>query len=192
MTDSSIVTIAAEQAIPEGLDGRWWVAHTRPRNEKLLATELASLGIFHYLPLFERQTRGRARRRMYHSVIPVFPGYLFFNGTEEQRLRALTTNRIVSVLTVARQEELVLELRQVQQAISAGVGLRWHPELKVGDHARVIAGPLMGVEGVVTRRMSKVRLVLNVMMLGQSVSVEVSEDVLERASEPLGRPEKVR
>lgn len=176
--------LSADQAIPEGLDGKWWVAHTRPRNEKALAGELLLLGIFNYLPLHPRQTRSRSTRRVSKSSIPVFPGYLFFNGTEEQRIRALTTNRIVSVLSVTRQDELVRELRQVQQALSAGVGMRWHPEVKVGDYARVVGGPLMGVEGVVTRRMSRVRLVLNVMMLGQSVSVEVSEDVLDRSPQP--------
>lgn len=29
-----------EEAIPQGLSGDWWVAHTKPRSEKLLATDL--------------------------------------------------------------------------------------------------------------------------------------------------------
>lgn len=192
MMDAMTPSITAEQAIPEGLDGRWWVAHTRPRNEKRLAADLRLLGIFNYLPLYPRQTRGGARRRVYQSILPVFPGYLFFNGTEEQRLRALTTNRIVSVLSVPRQDELVRDLRSVQQALAAGVGFRWHPEVKIGDLARVVSGPLMGVEGVVFRRLSKTRLVLNVMMLGQSVSVEVSDDVLEKLPEAGGQLLDVR
>lgn len=190
--DATTPAITAEQAIPDGLNGRWWVAHTRPRNEKRLAAELRSLGIFHYLPLYPRQTRGRVRRRVYRSIIPVFPGYLFFNGTEEQRLRALSTNRIVSVLSVPRQDELVRELRSVQHALAAGVGFRWHPEVRIGDLARVVAGPLMGVEGVVLRRLAKTRLVLNVMMLGQSVSVEVSDDSLEKLPDAGGQLLDVR
>lgn len=184
MTDASIITLPAEEAIPDGLVGRWWVAHTKPRNEKSLAGELVQSGIVHYLPLQPRQTRGRTSRRVYKSVVPIFPGYLFFNATEEERLRALKTNRIVTVIDVPRQESLVRELREIYKAISTGVGLRWHPEIKVGDWARVTSGPLMGVEGIVLQRSGRVRLVLNVVMLGQSVSVEVSDDALERMNAP--------
>lgn len=182
MTDSSIIVVPVEEAIPENLAGRWWVAHTKPRNEKSLAGELVQSGIVHFLPLQPRQTRGRASRRVYKSVVPIFPGYLFFNATEEERLKALKTNRIVTVISVPRQDDLVRELREIYKAISTGVGLRWHPEIKVGDWARVTSGPLMGIEGIVLQRSGRVRLVLNVVMLGQSVSVEVSEDVLERMS----------
>ena len=184
MTDSSIIVVPAEEAIPENLAGRWWGAHTKPRNEKSLAGELGQQGIIHYLPLLARQTRSRATRRVSRSVIPVFPGYLFFNATDEQRIRALKTKRIATVLAVPRQEVLVRELRQIYSALSSGVGIRWHPEVKVGDWARVVGGPLMGVEGVVARRTGKVRLVLNVVMLGQSISVEVADDLLERIDDP--------
>src|SRR5262245_57640435 len=72
------------EAIPDDLPGRWWVAHTKPRNEKSLASDLVKLGIAHYLPLRRRQTRSRRTRRISRSLIPVFPGYLFFNGLDEQ------------------------------------------------------------------------------------------------------------
>ena len=67
-----------------GLPGRWYVAHTKPRQEKLLATSLARFGIYNYLPLRQRVTRSAATRRLSRSLVPVFPGYLFFNGTDEQ------------------------------------------------------------------------------------------------------------
>ncbi len=182
--DSQIITLTAEEAIPDASDGRWWVAHTKPRNEKALATDLQGLGILSYLPLLERRTRSRRTRRLSRSVIPVFPSYLFFRATEEERHRALKTNRIANLLAVGRQDELVAQLRQIHHALLGGVPMRWHAELSAGEWARVVEGPLLGVEGVVLRRLSKVRLVLNVTMLGQSVSVEVSDEVLERTDAP--------
>lgn len=182
--ESPIITLSAEDAIPDGLEGRWWVAHTRPRNEKALASDLRDVGVYCYLPLQERRTRSSRTRRISRSEIPVFPSYLFFNATEEQRHRALKTRRVANLLAVRRQDELVRQLRQIHQALLGGVSLRWHPELKIGDWARVVDGPLMGVEGVVVRRMSRVRLVLNVTMLGQSVSVEVSDAAIERMAPP--------
>ena len=172
------------EAIPNGLPGRWWVAHTKPRSEKALALELSKLNIFHYLPLRKRETRSRNTGRISRSLLPVFPGYLFFNGFDEQRHRALATHRIANVLVVASQERLITELRQVHQALFAGVDLRWHNEIRVGQWARVVEGPLIGVQGVIAKRLSKLRLVLNVEMLGQSISVEVSADQLEPLADP--------
>jgi transcriptional antiterminator RfaH len=171
--------VSPVEAIPDNLPGSWWVAHTKPRNEKALAADLARLGIFHYLPLRKRETRSRRTRRISRSLIPVFSGYLFFNGREEQRQRALATRRIANVLAVTAQHRLVSELRQVHQALLAGVDVRWHREIRVGQAARVVEGPLIGVEGVIAGRLSKLRLVLNVEMLGQSISVEVSANQLE-------------
>jgi hypothetical protein len=58
------------------------------------------------------------------------------------------------------------------------------PALDVGDWARVEAGPLAGLEGIVCHRARGLRLVLNVRMLAQSVSVEVSREMLEKIDAP--------
>jgi transcription antitermination factor NusG len=171
-------------AIPDNLPGLWWVAHTRPRNEKALALDLRARGIFHYLPLCVRATRSKNTGRLSRSLVPVFPGYVFLNGSDLQRQQALTTNRIANTLPVVNQAELVGELRQIQRLLLAKTGFALEPAIEIGEWARVIAGPLEGLEGVVTKRLSRLRLALNVRMLSQSVVVEVSRDVLERIDGP--------
>jgi transcriptional antiterminator NusG len=171
-------------AIPEDLPGLWWVAHTRPRNEKALALDLQARDIFYYLPLCVRSTRSRTSGRWSRSIVPVFPGYVFFNGSDTQRQSALTTNRIANTLRVTDQRQLVGELRQIQQVLSTQTGFAWQPTIEVGKWARVIAGPLNGVEGIVCKRMSRMRLALNVRMLSQSVVVEVSRDMVEEIDAP--------
>jgi len=180
----ALLRVEPEQAIPGDLPGRWWVAHTKPRSEKALARDLAALNIFCYLPLHRRVTRSRNTGRVSHSLVPVFPSYLFFNATEEQRIRALRTERIVSTLNVLDQQQLVCELRQIQRVIRANTDLIWDPRLVVGDWVRVIAGPLMGVEGVVRQFRPRSRVALNVHMLSQSVQVEVDRDLLEPIDPP--------
>lgn len=175
---------APESAIPDGLPGLWWVAHTKPRNEKLLAAELGQRDVFYYLPLLQRRTRSRRTGRTSRSEVPLFPGYLFLNASEEERLRALRTNRIVHILAVPSQGQLVQELRDIHRAVRSGKPISRHPGLRTGDWVRVVAGPLEGVEGVVLRRLSRLRLGLNVQMLGQSVSLEVEEDLLEPIEGP--------
>jgi transcription antitermination factor NusG len=172
------------KAIPEDLSGLWWVAHTRPRNEKALALDLRARGIFYYLPLYVRATRGGSSGRLSRAIVPVFPGYVFLNGDHTQRQLALTTNRIANTLPVANQQQLVGELRQVQRVLRTQTDFDWKPAIEVGQWARVIAGPLQGIEGLVRRRMSRMRLALNVRMLSQSVVVEVSRDLLERIDPP--------
>jgi transcriptional antiterminator RfaH len=172
------IRTAPHEAIPDGLPGRWWVAHTKPRQEKALARNFLSLSIFHYLPLGFRVTRSRKSGRLSESAIPVFPGYLFFNATETQRDQALQTNRIANLLSVVDQDQLLGELRQIQRVLASGQDYRTHKRLQVGQAVRILAGPLADLEGIVRERRSRLRLVLNVHMLGQSVSVEVSRDAV--------------
>ncbi len=174
-----VMGAGAEEAIPDGLSGRWWVAHTKPRQEKILALHLWSAGVWPYLPLGVRETRSRRTGRVSRSANPIFPGYVFFSGTPYGRELALKTQRIVTTLHVHDQDQFVNELRQVHRVLSSGRGYQTHRSIKVGQGVRILRGPLMGLEGVVVEYRSRVRLVLNVHMLGQSVSVETSLDDVE-------------
>lgn len=174
----------ASAAVPEVREGRWWVAHTRPRTEKALAADLSRIDVFHYLPLRERVTRSRATGRASRSQVPVFSSYLFFVATEEQRYLAMRTNRIVNTLRVPNQAQLVAELRHIHTVLATGTPFLRRSQLKVGSWVRVVAGPLMGVEGVVASRRSPFRIVINVEILGQSVTVEADADAVEPIDAP--------
>ncbi len=176
--------VPAAEAIPEVTAGRWCVAHTKPRNEKALAQNLEALQILNYLPLRAHTTRSPNTGRLTRSIVPVFTGYLFFNGTEEQRQLALNTNRIANTLDVPNQDQLIGELRQIQKALSVDTDIEWRAGAGIGDWVRVTFGPLAGLEGVVCRRLSRWRLALNVQMLSQSISIEVPADAIEPIDPP--------
>ena len=170
--------------LPEHVPGRWWVAHTRPRTEKALAADLTRFGIPHYLPLCERVTRSRTTNRITRSMVSVFSGYLFFAATEDQRCQALKTNRIVNVLTVHNQAQLVAELRHIQRVLTTDTSFARKSHIETGRWVRIIAGPLAGVEGVVGVRRRPHRLFLNVDILGQSITVETTPDMVEPIDPP--------
>lgn len=172
------------EAVPECVAGRWWAAHTRPRCEKLLAEDLAVRGVFQYLPVCARTTRSRRTGRRSRSIVPVFTGYVFFIADEEQRIRALATNRIVTLLPVAAQDELIRQLRSVQAVVRHGLDVECGPAVHVGDWVRVVAGPLAGLAGRVLQRRSSMRLIINVRILAQSVSVDISRDTVEPLAGP--------
>ncbi|GJM25357.1 MAG: hypothetical protein DHS20C16_17720 [Phycisphaerae bacterium] len=186
LTHSEIETISPDPvlAIPDGLEGTWWVAHTKSRNEKILARELSQLEIYNYLPLKQKMTCSRRTGRKSFSTVPVFAGYLFLNATETERHRVLATNRVANMLFVAAQQQLVTQLRNVHQVIGTDAGFEQFDGIRVGQWVRVVGGPLEGVEGQVVKQLGKLRLAVNVDILGQSVLAEVSATLLESIDEP--------
>jgi transcriptional antiterminator RfaH len=157
--------------------GQWWVVHTKSRNEKALAHDLLGRKISYFLPMIWKVRR--KSRRTIRSLLPLFGGYLFFCGTENDRVELLRTDRVANLIEVKDQQKLVSELQQIERAIRAGVPITPHKYLKEGQKCRVVAGPLMGLQGVVTGSPGATRLVLQVDMLGQAASVEIDVDMIE-------------
>lgn len=158
-------------------EGTWWVAHTRSRNEKALAWQLQRKDIQYFLPLTPKVSRGKGRT--VRSLLPLFTGYLFFCGDEHQRVEVLQTNRVANLIEVPDQKKLVTDLFPIERVVREGGTLSPHPYIREGQKCRVIAGPLMGVEGIVISAANQMRLVLQVDILGQATSVEIDSDLIE-------------
>jgi transcriptional antiterminator RfaH len=160
-----------------GTERRWLVAYTKPRQEKALSRELFRHQIPFYLPLI-RKTLYRPRRRLY-SHAPVFAGYVFLFASEAERIRALTTNRVVRLLQVNDAHRLVSDLRQLRQLISSNAPLTVESRLAPGDRVRVRRGPFAGIEGTVLHRRGVTRLLVSVDFLQRGASVEIDDFLLE-------------
>ena len=176
LEDNPPILYPADSALVE-IDGLWWVAHCKARNEKALAWFLAKQEITYFLPLREKLTVRKGRR--YKALLPLFSGYVFFNGNEDTRYTALTSNRIAQVIEVVDQLKLVHELTQIHSALSKGAPLDPHPHLKEGDLCRVIAGSFVGTEGFLLQKKNLTKLVLQVDILGQAAAMEINADLLE-------------
>jgi len=157
--------------------GRWWVAHTKARNEKALAWDLLRREISYFLPMRHHIFFSGGRRR--HGLLPLFTSYLFFCGDEQARRLALATNRVCRVLDVPNQQRLIGELAAIQRALAAKADLELYPRPAVGERCRVRAGPFLGIEGVVVERRTRARLVLDVHLIQQGAALEVDADLLE-------------
>ena len=157
--------------------GNWWVVHTKSRNEKALANDLITKNISYFLPMKWklRQTRGRKIK----SLLPLFSGYLFFCGNEEQRINVLRTNRVANLIEVKDQQKFLDQILKIHKALISGVDLTPHNYIKTGQCCRVTAGPLQGLEGIVVRTKNISRLIMQIDMLGQATSAEVDTDLIE-------------
>ena len=158
-------------------EGIWWVAHTKSRNEKALAWQMQRKNISYFLPLTEKVYK--KSRRILRSMLPLFSGYLFFCGDENDRLEVLKTNRTANLIKVEDRQLFVSELRPIEKALTCGLTLEPHNYIEAGQRCLVIAGPLMGTEGIVTKTQSRTRLVLGVDILGKATCLEIDSDMLE-------------
>jgi transcriptional antiterminator RfaH len=158
-------------------EGLWWVAHTKSRNEKALAHDLMAKNVSYFLPM-TWNVRHQSHRTI-KSLLPLFTGYLFFCGNETGRLELLKTNRVANLIEVKDQTSLVAELERFERALRAGAPLLPHKYITKGQWCRVIAGPLLGLEGIVVQTKGDMRLVLQIDLLGQAASVEIDMDMIE-------------
>jgi len=154
----------------------WWVARVRSRQEKGLARHLAGHQVGFYLPQEKKQTLRAGRS--FVSSLPLFPGYLFFRGPAAVRLEALRSNLVVQVLPVLGQEELQRELVSLWRLQQSGAPLVALPYLEVGDEVEVMDGPFQGWTGKVLREKGRLRLVVSITLLRQSVAAELDREVL--------------
>lgn len=168
-----------EKSVSE-FNGTWWVAHTKSRNEKALAWQLVD-NVPYFLPMHWKMSKSRGRT--IRSLLPLFPGYLFFCGDENKRLEVLKTNRTANILLVENQTRLVQELLPIETLLKLNKPVLPHQYIEVGQRCKVIAGPLMGTEGIVVQTPKETRLVLQVDMLGQAASVEIAHDMIEKVED---------
>ncbi len=155
----------------------WKVLFVKPRTEKKVAEYCHLYGITHYLPLREK-TRISQRRKVAVRV-PVFPGYLFARVTPGQRLALLQTNLLVRVLEPETPRRMLRDLVMVRRALRANPALESAKPLNAGRLVRIIGGPFQGVEGRVARLAGTLKVVLNVDMIGQAISVTAEVDQVE-------------
>jgi transcription antitermination factor NusG len=156
---------------------RWWVLYTKARQEKAVSRDLFAWRIPFYLPLVKKTSIRRGRRVCSH--IPLFSGYIFLYGTDEERMQSLTTNRLSRVLTVDDPARLLFDLRQLRELIASGAPLTVESRLAAGSRVRVRRGALAGLEGTVLTRRGRSRLLVEVDFLGQGASVDIDDFLLE-------------
>jgi transcription antitermination factor NusG len=159
------------------LTGEWFVLHTKSRQEKLLAADLAARDLGVFLPLVPHQ-RVHGRRKVTVDL-PMFPGYVFLRGNRDDTFTADRTRRIAQIISVADQLRLDWELRNIHMAMAFAAPLDPYPHLTEGIRVAVRSGPFRGLQGLIERRVRPERLILQVDMLGRGMSLEIDASLLD-------------
>jgi transcriptional antiterminator RfaH len=161
----------------EPRDRRWWAVYTKSRQEKSLARQLHGMTIPYYLPLVSKTSTIGVRKVKSH--LPVFAGYVFLFGSEEERVAALSTNRISHILRVSATEQMTSDLRHVRTLIQTGAPLTVEARLQPGQRVRIKSGALLGIEGTIICRRGETRLLIAVHYLQQGVSIQIDDYMVE-------------
>jgi len=164
----------------ESLDNRlpWYGIRTRSNHERVAAVVLGGKGYEPYLPLYSRQRRrDDAVVRSEHAL---FPGYLFCRFDAKKRLPILMTTGVISVVGFGREPVPIPdeEIEAVKAVLNSGLPAEPCPYLREGQRVRVKSGSLDGVEGILVRKKTQLRMILSVTMLQRSISVEIDADRL--------------
>lgn len=155
----------------------WYAIWTRSHSEQLVADQLTAKGLDIFLPkLTVWSRRGGVR----HAIrVPMFSGYLFVRAHVDKNiyLDVIKARGVVRILGDAwdcLSPVSSREMEALQQLVSSGLAVTPHSYLEEGQHVRVTAGPLKGVEGIlVENRSEKGILVISVELLRRSVAVQI-------------------
>ena len=176
-SDSKAITSACEVQLPAR---KWFAVYTTHRHEKRVSQHFQLREISHFLPLYRAQRKWNNGWRT-DVDLPLFPGYLFVNIGNFDRVRVLQVPGVISVVGGLDGKPASIS-DQEMESLLAGVRHRSaepHVNLSSGQRVRIRTGALAGKEGTVVRVKNGLRVVLTLDLIMQSFSVEVAQEELE-------------
>ncbi len=151
----------------------WFALMVRSNREKTASLLLENVGYECFLPT--SKYRRRWSDRIKETEVPLFPGYLFCRMNPHNRLPVLMTPGVIQIVGVGTTPIPVEEgeIAAIQRVGKSGLSTMPWPYLEVGDAVRIEDGPLRGMNGLIVKIKSGLKLVLSVSLLQRSVAVEV-------------------
>ena len=158
---------------PQNCGLPWFALQVRTRHEMAIAGFLEAKGYQQFVPLYNVKKRWSDRIKV--TQAPLFPGYLFCRLDPQYRLPVLKTPGVIQIVGTNRIPAPVdeAEIQAIQTLIASGLQTEPWPFLAVGDHVRIEAGCLRGMDGIVVKLKENYRLVVSVSLLRRSVAVEI-------------------
>lgn len=154
-------------------DRKWFVLQTKPRNEKIVLKQVEQKGIETFLPLTEKIRIWSDRKKKIQ--VPLFSGYVFIYGTEEERIRAISNTfgaiRYIfyekrPAIVSQREIDLIKQILIEPDRVSIG-----DKKIKKGDKIIVTGGIFKGMSGYVNEFRGNYKLTVNLEELPFSFSI---------------------
>lgn len=160
-------------------DARWYALYLRSRYEKKVCSELQKKNVETFLPLVEEMHLWSDRKKIIQE--PLFRGYIFVKTDLRDKASILITNGVVRFVGINNKPSSIpdSQIDWLRRIINGSIEIQREQYLNIGQRVRVIAGPLIGVEGIVSRMQGVSRVVVSIDAIEQSISMQVSAEYLE-------------
>ena len=155
-----------------------------------MAAHLEAHAIDYFLPLYGTVRRWKNGCRV-PLRLPLFPNYLFVRISQRERIRVLQIPGIVSIVGSGSQPIAIprSDIELLRERINRFGNVQPHPYPAVGDHVRITAGPLSGLQGILIRQKNGLRIVITVEAIMKSFSIETDLRAVEPARAPTELPD---
>ncbi len=162
-----------------GVSRQWYALYLRSRYEKKVYEDLGKKEVETFLPLIEEVHIWSDRKKKIQE--PLFRGYVFVKTDLRDKEEILITDGVVRFVGINHKPSSIPEsqIEWLRRIVSGPIEMQREQYLNVGERVRVTAGPLIGLEGIVTRMQGVARVVVSIVAIEQSVSVQVPAELLK-------------
>lgn len=154
---------------------RWYLIHTKPRQETTARDNLEKQGHTIYLPQISQRCRSR------NTISPLFPRYLFIrlvSGQDDwgpiRSTRGVSSIVRVGLTPATISDQLVEAIRQ--RADADGLHRLPGQSFKKGDRVRLISGPFADYEAIFGEQRAENRAIILLGLIGKQSPIEVSTE----------------
>jgi transcriptional antiterminator RfaH len=166
-----------------GGNERWFLVHTRPRNELKAEFHLRAQGFGTYLPRIRKTIRHARQLRQVRA--PLFPGYLFLIlDLERDRWLSVRSTVGVSSLVTCDGRPIPVPVGVVESLIAQtdGALTLLDAGLVEGQSVRILSGPFADFVGTLERLDDAGRVRVLLEMMGTAVPLALHRSALSPAA----------
>ncbi|HPS64030.1 MAG TPA: UpxY family transcription antiterminator [Ignavibacteria bacterium] len=163
------------------MDKEWFVMRTKPRNENKVYLQVQKKNIEVYYPVIPQLRIWSDRKKK--IFLPMFPGYLFIHGDEQERYNAIADTSGATGYLMYLKKPAIVKQKEID---SIKISLQEPERIKVdkltvqkGDLVEVTGGAFAGLRGFVIEFRGSYKIVVNIIELNASINIELLQSEMK-------------
>ena len=163
------------------MDKSWFVLRTKPRSENKVYGQILKKEIEVFYPVIPTIRIWSDRKKK--VLMPMFPGYLFVYGDEEERYSAISnTVGAMGYLMYLKRPAIITqtEIDNIKLSLKEPERVRIDKfTIQKGDFVEITSGPFTGLKGFVIELRGTYKIVVNIIELNTSINIELLQSEMK-------------
>ena len=157
-------------------DRFWFVLYTHSKCEFKVAESLLEMQIDYFLPTKKVLRKWSDRQKEIEA--PLFPGYIFINAYESERLKSIELKQVAKCLSDFGKPAVVPEwqINMLKKMLIEEKEFEIFEGLIKGKEIEISSGVFAGYKGVVVNLEKKHQLAISIELLNRSVILHIDQD----------------